>query len=127
MINCPKCGAPNVEGAVICQECGNPLPARQPTAPTSGTAVGSLVCGILGWTILPLIGSIIAVILGHVAKSEIRASNGTLSGDGMALAGLILGYSSIGLAVLGVILAVLGILFGLALPIGLIGCGLCAG
>ncbi|MGH9710287.1 MAG: DUF4190 domain-containing protein, partial [Candidatus Acidiferrales bacterium] len=35
-----------------------------------------------------------AIILGHLAQTEIRKSGGRLQGDGMALAGLILGYLS---------------------------------
>jgi hypothetical protein len=32
--------------------------------------------GIIGWVLLPLVGSIIAVITGHMAKKEIRESQG---------------------------------------------------
>ena len=60
---------------------------------TSGTAVASLVFGILSWIALPFIGALIAVILGHNARAEIRrAPPGTIDGDGMAVAGLILGW-----------------------------------
>ncbi|HCP03243.1 MAG TPA: hypothetical protein DIT61_06970, partial [Pseudomonas sp.] len=37
-------------------------------------------------------GSIIAIICGHIARSQIKSSGGTQTGDGMALTGLILGY-----------------------------------
>ena len=40
-----------------------------------------------------------AAICGHKAQAKIKASNGTLDGAGMALAGLILGYVAIGLTV----------------------------
>lgn len=53
------------------------------TRPTNGLAVASLVLGIVG-------GGVIAVVLGHVAKSQIRRTGE--AGDGMATAGLILGY-----------------------------------
>jgi hypothetical protein len=60
---------------------------------TSGTAVASLVFGILSWIALPFVGALLAVVLGHSARSEIRrAPPGTIDGDGMALAGLILGW-----------------------------------
>ncbi|QMT41624.1 DUF4190 domain-containing protein [Neisseria shayeganii] len=58
----------------------------------SHLAIVSLICGLLGWTLLPLAGSIAAVITGHMARRDIR-HNPALSGDGLALAGLILGYS----------------------------------
>ncbi|MBL8261946.1 MAG: DUF4190 domain-containing protein [Xanthomonadaceae bacterium] len=71
---------------------------------TSTLAIISLVAGILGWTLLPFLGSIGAIITGHMARGEIRRSNGALEGDGMALIGLVLGWLS-------VIISILGILF----------------
>ncbi|MBU0631990.1 DUF4190 domain-containing protein [bacterium] len=38
------------------------------------------------------IPSIIAIITGHMARSNIKNSNGRLSGDGFAVTGLVLGY-----------------------------------
>ncbi len=66
-------------------------PINQPPT-NSGLAVTSLVTGILSWVLVPILGAIIAVITGHMAKREIRQSAGRLSGEGMATAGLILGY-----------------------------------
>ncbi|MGD0701166.1 MAG: DUF4190 domain-containing protein [Trebonia sp.] len=62
--------------------------------PTSGLAIGSLVCGILeiftlGFAAIP------AVILGHLARNHIRQTGER--GDGMAIAGLVLGYLGIGI------------------------------
>ncbi|MCG2739619.1 MAG: DUF4190 domain-containing protein [Syntrophaceae bacterium] len=65
-------------------------------ATRSTMAIVSLISGILGWTLLPFLGSIVAVITGHKAKKEIRDSMGQLGDAGMATAGLVLGY--IGLA-----------------------------
>jgi hypothetical protein len=60
---------------------------------TSGTAIASLIFGILSWIMLPFIGALLAVVLGHSARSEIRrAPPGMIEGDGMALGGLILGW-----------------------------------
>ncbi len=60
---------------------------------TSTLAVVSLVFGILCWIGLPFIGALVAVICGHAARGEIRrAPAGMVEGDGMALAGLILGW-----------------------------------
>ncbi|HRF84341.1 MAG: DUF4190 domain-containing protein [Xanthomonadales bacterium] len=69
---------------------------------TSNLAITSLVSGILGWTLLPFLGAIVAVITGHMARSEIRKSNGELDGDGLAVAGLVLGWLSLALVVVGV-------------------------
>lgn len=51
--------------------------------------------GVLGWTLIPMVGGIIAIITGHMAKKDIRQSDGLLGGDGIATAGLILGYSNL--------------------------------
>lgn len=129
MNKCAHCGAINTLDATTCQECGRPLSPvhSQSATQTSGTAIASLVCGILGWTIVPLIGSILAIVLGYLARDQIRASYGNISGDGLAIIGLILGYSSIALAVGAAILTILAIALGFALPMGILGCALCAG
>lgn len=89
----------------------NPVPAPPPAggtpAPTSTLSLTSLIMGIAGWVILPIVGAIIAVITGHMAKKEIRESNGLLGGDGMATAGLVLGYSNLGLGVCGCLAVIL--------------------
>lgn len=50
---------------------------------TNTLAILSLVLGLIG-------GGLLSVILGHIAKSQIRRTRE--SGDGLATAGLILGY-----------------------------------
>jgi hypothetical protein len=63
---------------------------------TSSLAIVSLIFGILAYIFLPGIGALVAVICGHSARSEIRrAPPGTVEGDGLALAGLILGWIQI--------------------------------
>ena len=64
-----------------------------PARTTNTMALVSLILGILSWVALPFVGAIGAVICGHMARGEIqRAPPGTFEGDGMAVAGLILGY-----------------------------------
>jgi Domain of unknown function (DUF4190) len=82
-------------------------------APTSTSAVVSLVFGLLAWIMLPVIAAIVAVVAGHMARSEIRRSEGEVQGDGMALAGLILGYINLALGAL-VILLIAVLLLGFA-------------
>jgi len=68
---------------------------------TSTTAIVSLVFGIICWIAIPFIGAIVAVICGHAARAEIRrAPPGSIDGEGMATAGLILGYAHLALFVL---------------------------
>ena len=96
----------------------NSAPSYSPP-PNSSMAVVSLVAGILGWTFIPLLGSIVAVITGHMAKKEIRESGGRLGGDGLATAGLILGYVSLGIGLVGLcialfVLVLIPLIFGVA-------------
>ena len=67
---------------------------------TSSLAIASLVAGILGWTLVPFIGTLVAIVCGHMARGEIRRSNGQLDGDGLAVTGLVLGWINVLLAVL---------------------------
>ncbi len=87
--------------------------------PTSGLAVASLVGGILGWTMLPVLGSLVGVVCGHMARAEIRRDP-RLDGDGLAIAGLVLGWTSIALSVL-VLVAVILFFGGLAVLLGAAG------
>ena len=84
-----------------------------PALPNSTMAIVSLVSGILGWTFVPLLGSIVAIITGHMAKKEIKESNGSLGGDSMATIGLVLGYISMALFVCGCLFFVLAMGLGL--------------
>lgn len=77
---------------------------------TSTYAILSLAFGIIAWLMAPLLGAIVAVVCGHLARAEIRRSPQPLEGDGMALAGLILGYLQIALAV--VLAVVVALFFG---------------
>lgn len=74
---------------------------------TSTYAVISLVAGILGWSLLPFLGSIGAIIFGHLARAEIRREPQRLDGDGLAIAGLILGWLNVVLVIGGILIAVL--------------------
>lgn len=111
---CPHCGAGLPPAAGFCPACGKP-----PTAPPSpagvfapsfvppgtvpvpysappsnnGLAIGALVLGIASFACMigPLL-SIPGIICGHVARGQIRNSNGTQTGETLALVGLVIGY-----------------------------------
>jgi len=70
--------------------------------PTSTLATVSMVAGILGFVMLPVIGSIVALWAGYSARKETRAIPPTASGDGMATAGIVMGWIQIGLTVVGI-------------------------
>ena len=96
----------------------------QVAPPTSGLAIGSLIASILGLTLLPTIGSVIGLILGYMARSQIRDSGGAIGGEGLAKAGIILGWIGVALAVLGVCLVILAWVGVIG---GSLGLTLCAG
>ena len=102
---CALCAAENPNKGRYCLNCGAllqgqrelpPQPYETAGAPytgppqTSGKAIGSLICGLL-FFFFPV--AIVAIILGHLSLGEIRRSAGRLKGSGMAVTGLVLGYT----------------------------------
>ncbi|MGO9854735.1 MAG: DUF4190 domain-containing protein [Acidimicrobiales bacterium] len=71
------------------------------TPKTNGLAVASLICSCAGLFFLPIFPGI---ILGFVAHSQIKRSNGMQRGDGLAIAGIIVGFGWLVLIALGVVL-----------------------
>ena len=99
---CAGCGNSMTADDKFCRVCGRvastgpaarTLPSRAPdrtgNAQTSGKAIVSLICGLLFF--IPFL-FVAAVVFGHLALSEIRKSAGSLKGEGVAIAGLVLGY-----------------------------------
>jgi type II secretory pathway pseudopilin PulG len=68
--------------------------------------VASLISGIF-FFFLP--AAIAAIVLGHVALSQIKKSAGRLSGRGMAIAGLVLGYGGVAFIPIILIIAAIAI------------------
>lgn len=77
-------------------------PLHQAAAvPNSSLAIASLVAGVLAWIFpIVIIPAIVAVVCGHMARTEIRNAGGNLGGKGMATAGLVLGYMQLAFALL---------------------------
>ena len=90
------------------------------TRQTSSLAIISLVSDILGWTALPLVGSIVAIVCGHMARTEIRRNPDTMEGDGLAVAGLVLGWTMVAISILGLMLLFL-FFGGIAVLLGWLG------
>jgi len=66
-----------------------------PSAGTNGLAIGSLVLSLLG--LFCGIGSIVGVILGFIARGQIKRTG--QGGDGMALAGIIIGIVTLAISI----------------------------
>lgn len=77
-----------------------------------GMSIAGLVCGISGLATLVLCGiglipAILGVVFGVIGMKKVDASNGSLQGRGMALAGAICGAVAIGLFVLYMIFVII--------------------
>ncbi len=72
-----------------------PVPAARAT---NGLAIASLVCALAGLGTCG-VASIVGAIMGHVARRQIRERGE--DGDGLALAGIIIGWIIFALTVLG--------------------------
>src|SRR3974390_1450589 len=72
-----------------------PLPGSTPQPKNSALAIWSLVLGILSLTCFPIFSAIPGVICGHKALSKIKQSGGALTGQGLAIGGLVTGYLGI--------------------------------
>lgn len=133
---CSKCGTQLGINATFCSGCGNPVgtpiaqgyyapsanssynsnafgapqygnqtfnsPNYSAVGQTSGLAIGGFICSLLGI-------SLVGLILGYLARKEIRQSNGAKSGSGLATAAIVLGWLWL------VISVVFGIIWGIAL------------
>jgi type IV pilus assembly protein PilA len=108
---CPGCGNDVATGERFCRVCGKEVSAPVPVASamgappeTSGKAIASFILGLFLFA-FPM--SILAVIFGHLSLSDIRKSAGRLKGEGLAIAGLVMGY--LGVAAIPVILIIAAI------------------
>jgi Domain of unknown function (DUF4190) len=75
-------------------------PPPVPQEKTSQLAVWSLTLGILSLACCSIFTAVPGVICGHKALSRIDNSGGTLSGRGLAIAGLVTGYIGVALAII---------------------------
>jgi hypothetical protein len=68
----------------------------------NGLAIASMVVGIV-W--IYWIGSILAVIFGHVSLNQIKKNPGQ-KGKGFAIAGIALGWTGVGILLLVIVIAI---------------------
>lgn len=65
---------------------------------TNPLAIVSLVASLVGIFVIPVIGQIVGIVTGHISLKQIKATGER--GRGMGLAGLLIGYISLGLGAL---------------------------
>jgi hypothetical protein len=71
---------------------------------TNGLAIASLVCSCAGILFFGVPG-ILGIVFGFVARSQIRRSNGSQGGEGLALAGIIVGFAWIAILIVIIVVA----------------------
>jgi len=96
--------------SVLTGDLRKPVPYQPATYPVGIRPTTNHLAGIslgfgIGQMFFWFFGGIVAVVCGHVARSQIRKSGE--QGDGMAIAGLVLGYLGIAIPLLTVALIVL--------------------
>ncbi len=131
MAFCARCAAPNIDTAMVCAACGSPLAAGMPPGPgpgqmpqaapppppayypytpeqpkASGYAVGGFACALgslaCGLACIP------GLILSLVALSDIKKSNGTVGGRGLAIAGVAISSVFVGIWVIVLVMLAIG-------------------
>lgn len=112
---CEEC-AVTVGGKTYCRNCAPSGASLQP-AQNNGLAITSMVLGIVSIPLTFCYGSgilfgIAAFVTGLIARRQIKDSAGTQSGDGMALAGMIMGGIIGGLAGIAIVTIVILALLG---------------
>jgi hypothetical protein len=79
----------DVTPAPVAAHLGPPTFVR-PARRTNAWAIASLVLSFCVW--FYVLGSLAAIVSGHIALRQIRRSHGRQSGTGLAITGLVLGY-----------------------------------
>lgn len=73
-------------------------PYGVPVKRNNGLAVASLVCSCAGFVLF--VPAVLGIVFGFVARSQIQRSGGTQGGDGLAIAGIFVGFAWIALIVI---------------------------
>ncbi|MBU0493093.1 MAG: DUF4190 domain-containing protein [Chloroflexi bacterium] len=94
---CFQCGHQAPDGSIQCPSCGAslvlPVPVATALPETSGLAIASMILGlvaVISANVL-LVPGILALVLGYMARNQIRESGGALRGEELAVVGLITG------------------------------------
>jgi len=79
-----------VQAPPVAGQIGSVLPPPAGPSKTSRLAIAALVCGLLGFLVLPALAGL---LLGVMALIKISKSQGVLRGQGLAIVGIVLSAS----------------------------------
>ncbi len=113
MKTCRRCAGEVSGGAVLCRHCGS-NPEETFSKRTSSMAVASLASSIAGFFMCFFIGQILGIVFGYKAREEIKNSNGSVEGESLATAGIMVGWIGIALDIAIVVFMVLAFTGALA-------------
>ncbi len=95
---------------------GQGYPQQAAGPKTNGMAIGSLICGIVGLLLCGILLGPVAIGLGFAARKRIAESGGYEQGQGMATAGIIMGFVGVAIFVLFLLAGFGDIWFSLSSP-----------
>ena len=79
---------------------GPPAPYFRPSVPTDGMAIAALTLAVVSFLFCPVIAAVLALIFGYMSLRNIKDSGGSLTGEPMARAGIIISWVNLGLCAL---------------------------
>jgi hypothetical protein len=82
--------APPAQPVYGAPQYGQPVYVAPGGSLTNGLAIASFVCSIIGFLFVTFI---VGIVLGFVARSQIRNSTTGQKGDGLAIAGIVIGFA----------------------------------
>ncbi len=108
LVWCPQFGEQWVEAQTVPElfqptEPSFKLLATNAAAKIPPMALASFILGLLGTSLLLGVGSLLAVIFGHIALSEFNRPQSSKNGKWMAIAGLSLGYAIIAILLIAMV------------------------
>ena len=126
---CTKCGAQLSNNDTVCTSCGTAIPVKDSHKTISLlsmifglVALGTQVTGVSSGISLP--AAIAAVVCGFIARSQAEKAG---KNDPNAQAGIICGFSTIGINVVYSILAIIFLIFYFVFVFGILGMSMGAG
>jgi hypothetical protein len=94
-MNCHVCGAPNQPNAIFCSQCATNLRGAPPGIPWQAVPVATRTSGMaIAGFVLSFFCGLLGLIFSCIGYSECRKSDGMVTGEGLAIAGIVISIAS---------------------------------